>query len=784
MTQQHLLFHSRDRDHIRRELQLLAPSTSSIVVQYQEDEMAMAQDAEGADGFPPVVSPNASASCSPRNNVQLKQEQPLCTTQASLAAIIDVNARADVAFSPATIAPQAQAYETRRSAAVTATSRDQVGGADGTERRGSSPTPRNLGREPHPQYDDDVDYVPEGLSQRLQNFQPSHSTGFDGYYSPDTISNKTAAESVSTPRQDLTYNANNRGERLSLHDLDVQPQPGDEWMPVDSCTPPQQAPYQQPLHLASRFALVSAADRPQPTSAPYTAAGGQPGQSSSYQDVPDDGLGFVPTHGLFEPHVHADGIPITNLSPCSSTLAMGSDAICARREDTAPLSDPDINMDADMVYQPNLCDAEDVLGSGSSTEPGGGKNEEPYAQLIYRAFMSRPNKSMTLQEIYQWFRENTDKAKSAGKGWQNSIRHNLSMNGVGDSILVKPSPVLLMWRRKVLRLTRDDFWQAFTKRSLNQPALNSDGSLSLDASGADARKSTEWFLESRYYGGVESTTRYRKGNSKAGGRHTRAERAVEGNVKAVSGRKGGFQAAHNRKRTKAEQQQEAARQRNHRLHLQQYGRDFCADEDGRFYPQPLTEYHAHFQANTSAPFQIQTPPSLNRHAGVPRGRQSPLDINYFQPRLPDSSAHDTHGKALPAAAAGGGGGGGGGGDVNAAAEPVTPPGSGHDSQQMGHAPYDNDYHHPYLPGFFIPHDTTGYHQPHHPGAPVVVGAAGTPSPPGYPPPPAYTFNQVEGVFEGPPGIEPPLFISGKNLTSEEAAALVTANPWTNDPRPF
>lgn len=86
-----------------------------------------------------------------------------------------------------------------------------------------------------------------------------------------------------------------------------------------------------------------------------------------------------------------------------------------------------------MDYNPGLYDTEDVLGSRSSAEPSGGKADEPYAQLIYRAFMSRKDKSMTLQEIYQWFRENTDKAKSEGKGWQNSIRHNLSMNGVRGS---------------------------------------------------------------------------------------------------------------------------------------------------------------------------------------------------------------------------------------------------------------------------------------------------------------------------------------------------------------
>ncbi|KAH8682012.1 hypothetical protein BX600DRAFT_544458, partial [Xylariales sp. PMI_506] len=61
---------------------------------------------------------------------------------------------------------------------------------------------------------------------------------------------------------------------------------------------------------------------------------------------------------------------------------------------------------------------------GVSRNPNG----PSYAQLIYEAFLSRESHSMTLQELYQWFRENTNKISIEGKGWQNSIRHNLSMN--------------------------------------------------------------------------------------------------------------------------------------------------------------------------------------------------------------------------------------------------------------------------------------------------------------------------------------------------------------------
>lgn len=61
------------------------------------------------------------------------------------------------------------------------------------------------------------------------------------------------------------------------------------------------------------------------------------------------------------------------------------------------------------------------------------KGEVPYAKLIEKAFLSKDSRSMTLQELYQWFRDNTEKGRSQGKGWQNSIRHNLSMNKVSTT---------------------------------------------------------------------------------------------------------------------------------------------------------------------------------------------------------------------------------------------------------------------------------------------------------------------------------------------------------------
>jgi len=80
-------------------------------------------------------------------------------------------------------------------------------------------------------------------------------------------------------------------------------------------------------------------------------------------------------------------------------------------------------------------------GKGSSivAAAGAAKTDEPYAQLIWRAFKSNPDHAMSLQELYQWFRDNTDKPKTSdGKGWQNSIRHNLSMNKACLSPFIPP----------------------------------------------------------------------------------------------------------------------------------------------------------------------------------------------------------------------------------------------------------------------------------------------------------------------------------------------------------
>ena len=124
-----------------------------------------------------------------------------------------------------------------------------------------------------------------------------------------------------------------------------------------------------------------------------------------------------------------DGLP---LSPCSSTFGY------ANHEDElaspAPISEG--GHDTVNGLFKHGARSHSRQGSVVPSTPGNSSNakvEEPYAQLIFRAFKSNPRHAMTLQDLYQWFRENTDKGKNDTKGWQNSIRHNLSMNKVSRS---------------------------------------------------------------------------------------------------------------------------------------------------------------------------------------------------------------------------------------------------------------------------------------------------------------------------------------------------------------
>jgi len=61
---------------------------------------------------------------------------------------------------------------------------------------------------------------------------------------------------------------------------------------------------------------------------------------------------------------------------------------------------------------------------------------QAYAHYLYRCLLQAPGHKMALGDIYHWLLLHCDKIReSSGKGWQNSIRHNLSMNKVSICLL-------------------------------------------------------------------------------------------------------------------------------------------------------------------------------------------------------------------------------------------------------------------------------------------------------------------------------------------------------------
>jgi Forkhead domain len=122
----------------------------------------------------------------------------------------------------------------------------------------------------------------------------------------------------------------------------------------------------------------------------------------------------------------------------SSKIADCSDVEACKEDMTSSSTSPRIQSSPAMHVWPL---APEDVNSGFCSDNGmltkdiqddeEGPGDKPYARLIHEALMQAPGHRMMLREIYDWFVQNTTKPSESGtNGWQNSIRHNLSMNQV------------------------------------------------------------------------------------------------------------------------------------------------------------------------------------------------------------------------------------------------------------------------------------------------------------------------------------------------------------------
>ena len=104
----------------------------------------------------------------------------------------------------------------------------------------------------------------------------------------------------------------------------------------------------------------------------------------------------------------------------------GYDVSLKRRASNAGLSH-DQELKKVRVEEPSQPELPDPL-SLPLIEDDGNKPQYSYAMLIGMSILRSPERKLTLSQIYKWISDSFSHYRKEDSGWQNSIRHNLSLN--------------------------------------------------------------------------------------------------------------------------------------------------------------------------------------------------------------------------------------------------------------------------------------------------------------------------------------------------------------------
>lgn len=173
--------------------------------------------------------------------------------------------------------------------------------------------------------------------------------------------------------------------------------------------------------------FISSTDSPMKRAAPYSAT---MAASDGYDSKPFQQQHYTSIYPRVEIHTDKENMHAPAAMNVKNQLMAGAPPKKATHKrkltDSVPLAPVNANGPSkkQKMEQIVLPAPEDM----ATIEDDGGKPPYSYAQLIGMAILRAPNRRLTLASIYNWISTSFSFYQAGDAGWQNSIRHNLSLN--------------------------------------------------------------------------------------------------------------------------------------------------------------------------------------------------------------------------------------------------------------------------------------------------------------------------------------------------------------------